>query len=267
MTENKTLRHGSCLCGAVAFETVGPLRPVIACHCGQCRKVSGHYWSATSVPHDRFKLTRDEGLAWFRSSATATRGFCNMCGAALFWQPEGEARLSISPAAFDDDPGVVVGEHIFTEDGGDYYAPEGPPPAKATDGPDRLSCSCLCGAVAFSLPGPAGPVIACHCRQCRKLSGHYSASFDADETQIRWDRRDGLAEFATPGGGRRGFCRDCGSSLWFRAADGAFSVEAGAVDGPTGGRLAEHIFTAFKGSYYILDDGLPQSPGDGLSPA
>ncbi|MBS0563890.1 MAG: GFA family protein [Proteobacteria bacterium] len=147
---------------------------------------------------------------------------------------------------------------MFTEDAGDYYAPEGPPPAAAT-APARLDCSCLCGAAAFSLPGPAGPVTACHCIQCRKLSGHYSASFDADEAQVAWHRRDGMAEYATPGGGRRGYCRECGSSLWFRAADGAFSVEAGAIDGPSGGRLAEHIFTAFKGSYYRIDDGLPQS--------
>lgn len=258
MDENRT-HHGSCLCGAVAFETFGPLRPVIACHCRQCRKVSGHFWAATSVPHERFRLTRSEGLVWFRSSAQARRGFCAQCGATLFWQPEGEARVSISPGAFDDAADLVMGEHIFTEDAGDYYAPVGPPPPAGAA--ERLHCSCLCGAVAFALPGPAGAVTACHCTQCRKLSGHYSASFDAEEAQVQWDRRDALAVYATPGGGQRGFCRDCGSSLWFRAADGAFSVEAGCVDGPTGGRLAEHIFAAFRGGYYPIDDGLPQRPG------
>lgn len=250
---------GSCLCGAVAFETTGPLRPVVACHCTQCRKVSGHYWAATSVQLGDFHLTRTDGLEWFRSSAAATRGFCRDCGATLFWQPEGESRISISPGAFDDDPDLTIGEHIFTADAGDYYAPEGPPPAALPGGPARLHASCLCGGVAFSLPGPAGSVTACHCRQCRKLSGHFAASFDAEESGVAWERTGSLAEYPTPGGGRRGFCRTCGSSLYFRSAKGEFSVEAGAVDGPTGGRLAEHIFVAFKGAYYDLDDGLPAS--------
>ena len=123
----------------------------------------------------------------------------------------------------------------------------------------RLQCGCLCGGASFDLPGPAGDITACHCRQCRKLSGHFSASFDADEAQVTWTRRDTLGEYETPAKGRRGFCTRCGSSLWFRSAKGEFSVEAGAVIGPTGGRLNEHIFTRDKGDYYDLDDGLPQS--------
>ena len=61
-----------------------------------------------------------------------------------------------------------------------------------------------------------------------------------------------------PGGGVRGFCTDCGSGLYFRAADGAFSLEAGAIESPSGGQLARHIFVADKGDYYALTDGLPQ---------
>lgn len=256
------VRHGGCLCGGVRFETTGPLRPVIACHCSQCRKTSGHVWSATSVAHDGFRLTAEATLRWFHSSPTARRGFCRACGASLFWQPAGDDRMSIAPGAFDAPTGLAIGEHIFTGDAGDYYSPEGPPPAPGI-APDRLSCSCLCGAVAFTLPGPAGPVTACHCSQCRRLSGHYAASFDANEATLAWDRRDGLAEYQTAGGGQRGFCTGCGSSLWFRAADGAFSVEAGAVTGPTGGRLAAHVFVADKGDWYALDDGLPQYAGCG----
>ena len=138
-------------------------------------------------------------------------------------------------------------------------APEGPPPAPGGPAPARLACACLCGGSAFDLPGPAGPITACHCLQCRKLSGHYSASFDADETTLVWQRRSTLAEYETPGKGRRGFCQHCGSSLWFRSAAGEFSVEAGCITGPSGGLLAAHIFAACKGDYYRLDDGLPQS--------
>lgn len=251
---------GGCHCGAVAFTATGPLRDVLACHCGQCRRTSGHYWAATSVPLDRFSVTRDDGLVWYRSSTTATRGFCRLCGASLFWKPEGEERMAIAAGAFDGDPPFQLAGHIFTGDAGDYYAPEGPPPAASTP-PGTLQAACLCGGCAFELPAPAGEVTACHCHQCRRLSGHYSASFDTDEAALVWRARRTLAAYRTPGGGTRGFCDGCGASLWFRAADGAFSVEAGVVSAPTGGRLAAHIFTAEKGAYYHIDDGLPRSPG------
>ena len=88
---------GSCACGGVAFAMTGPLRPVIACHCTQCRKTSGHYWTATSVPHDRFRLIRSDTLRWFRSSDTVERGFCAACGASLFWHPFGEGTRYAAP--------------------------------------------------------------------------------------------------------------------------------------------------------------------------
>lgn len=250
--------HGRCLCGGVAFETEGPLRDVWACHCGQCRRMSGHHWAATSVPLDRLRITRNDTLRWYDSSSQARRGFCARCGASLFWKPAGEDRMAIAPGAFDGPTGLRQTRHIHTEDAGDYYSCGGPPPS-VTALPDRLEGSCLCGENRFSLPGPAGEITACHCRQCRKLSGHYSASFDTDEAALVWHRRAAQAEYQTPGGGRRGFCTRCGSSLYFRDASGAFSVEAGSITPPTGGRLAGHIFVADKGDYYEIDDGLPQS--------
>ena len=112
---------GGCLCGAVRFEAVAPLRAFIACHCGQCRKQSGHYTAMTSVPLERFSLTRQDGLGWHRASEAAERGFCRQCGSLLFWKPLDEARISISGGAFDGPTGVAIEKHIFCADKGDYY--------------------------------------------------------------------------------------------------------------------------------------------------
>ncbi len=254
------MHEGACLCGAVTFAAEGPLRDVLVCHCTQCRRSSGHCWAATSVPLERLHVTRDDGLAWYQSSPSACRGFCRTCGASLFWAPLDAPRMAFAAGALSGSTGLVVAAHCFGGDAADYYSPEGPPPA-ASAAPATLQGTCLCGACRFTLPGPAGEITACHCTQCRKLSGHYAASFDAEETMVQWIARDTLAEYVTPGGGRRGFCARCGSSLWFRAADGAFSIEAGAIEGPTGGTLSGHIFVADGGDYYTIDDGLPQSPG------
>ncbi len=246
--------RGSCLCGAVVFEADEPLRQVIACHCTQCRKTSGHYWAATGVPLDRFRLIREDGLRWYQSSPTARRGFCGGCGASLFWEPEGEGRISIAAGALDGETGLTIVSHWHLDYAGDYYTPDAIPGAA-----DILHGGCLCGANQFTLPGPMGEVWACHCTQCRKTSGHFAASFDADETDLHWQRKD-LAEHRSPAGGTRGFCPTCGSSLYFRKGD-EFSVEAGAIANPTSGALARHIFTAEKGDYYTLTDGLPQHSG------
>ena len=113
--------RGACLCGAVAFEVEGPVRDVIVCHCTQCRKWSGHVWAAASVPLDRFRLLSDRGLRWFRASDRASRGFCDRCGSSLFWQPDGEARISFAPGAIDGPTGLATASHIFLAEAGDYY--------------------------------------------------------------------------------------------------------------------------------------------------
>lgn len=249
--------HGSCTCGGVVFSLIGPLRSLVACHCGQCRRTSGHYWTATSVPEDRFDLLRGETLRWFRSSDTAERGFCRRCGASLFWRPFGEGTMHPAPGAFDDPIGLTIAEHIHTDDASDYYSIEGARPAARAGSTDRLDCACLCGKVRFAVPGPAGEITACHCRECRKLSGQYSASFTADEAAVAWHDRSGLATYDSPAGATRGFCNICGSSLWRRAPDGSFRVEAGAVVGPTGGHLARHVQMAQSAGYDASDDGLP----------
>ncbi len=207
---------------------------------------------------DRFRVTSAATLAWYDSSPC--RAAADLLrpprGKPVLEKPAGEDRMAIAAGALDGATGLRLTRHIFTEDAGDYYRPEGPPPDAPAAPADRLD-ACLCGDVAFSLPGPAGRITARHCTQCRKLSGHYSASFDADESTITWHSRQTLGEYETPAKGRRGSCTRCGSSLWFRSAAGEFSVEAGAVTGQTGGRLAEHIFAGSKGDYYDIDDGLP----------
>ena len=116
------MHKGSCLCGDVAFEISGDLRPVLACHCTQCRKTSGHFWAATSAADSTITLTHKAGLKWFRASDTAQRGFCATCGSSLFWKPDGQARTAIAAGAFDTSAGLTLAAHVFVADKGDYYA-------------------------------------------------------------------------------------------------------------------------------------------------
>lgn len=112
--------QGSCLCGSVRFEVHGPLRDSVACHCSQCRKTSGHYWSATQCRREDLHWVQDEGLTWYRSSSGARRGFCRHCGSSLFWQVDGAEHLSIGTGTLDTPTGLRTLGHIHVKDKSDY---------------------------------------------------------------------------------------------------------------------------------------------------
>ncbi|YBV97726.1 GFA family protein [Phyllobacteriaceae bacterium JZ32] len=113
---------GSCLCGAVRFETRGSLRGIIYCHCTQCRKQSGHHYAATNVADDAIFIEGAENITWYRSSEKARRGFCRTCGSVLFWKQDDLDYISIMAGAFDQPTGLHGEKHIYTADKGDYYS-------------------------------------------------------------------------------------------------------------------------------------------------
>ncbi|MDQ2632180.1 MAG: GFA family protein [Pseudomonadota bacterium] len=112
---------GSCLCGAVRFTASGPLRGVIYCHCSQCRKQSGHYYAATNVAIDDLAVEGCEKITWYEASTFAKRGFCSVCGSALFWKRNEADEISVMAGAFEQPSGLKAEAHIFVADKGDYY--------------------------------------------------------------------------------------------------------------------------------------------------
>lgn len=120
--------------------------------------------------------------------------------------------------------------------------------------------SCLCGAVRFTVQGALPAPDACHCRQCRKQSGHFWASTDVPREAVRLEGEEALTWYASSEKVRRGFCSVCGSVLfWDPVGHGTLAIAMGAFDQPTGVTLGKHIFVSQKGDYYQLRDGLPQN--------
>ena len=61
---------------------------------------------------------------------------------------------------------------------------------------------------------------------------------------------------------RRGFCAECGSSLFWDAPDReTISIAAGTIDEPTGLRTTMQIYTADAGDYYEIDPALESFAG------
>jgi hypothetical protein len=116
-----TTHGGGCLCGGVRYEIRGELRGVIACHCAQCRRTSGHYAAMTSAPSANIAMTAADSLRWYQSSSTAERGFCGRCGGNLFWKQAGRDAISITAGTLDVPTQLKIDEHIFVADKSDYY--------------------------------------------------------------------------------------------------------------------------------------------------
>ena len=121
MTTEIKYRTGGCLCGAVKFSVKGQMREVIACHCGQCRKTTGNFFTATNASTDEVTISEDRGLAWYKSSDVAERGFCKLCGSNLFWRAFGSDTISITAGSLDGETGLHIKEHIYVADKPDWY--------------------------------------------------------------------------------------------------------------------------------------------------
>lgn len=126
----------------------------------------------------------------------------------------------------------------------------------------KLNGSCLCGAITFSVKEPLSQSDGCHCSQCRKWSGHYFASADIKRTSLTIEGEDAISWYHSSEKVRRGFCKHCGSSLFFDPINQQkhdwIGVALGAFDDATNCQLSHHIFIEEKGDYYQLNDGVEQ---------
>jgi hypothetical protein len=120
---------------------------------------------------------------------------------------------------------------------------------------------CLCGAVRFEVSGPLVGVTLCHCVECRRWHGHVCAMTAAHQDRLRFVTNQGLRWIDSPESdahARRGFCVECGSSLFWDAPDrDTISISAGTLDPPTGLRVEDQMYVADASDYYEVDPTLP----------
>ena len=124
---------------------------------------------------------------------------------------------------------------------------------------DSRKGSCLCGAVRFEAKGEMTEADACHCTDCRKFSGHFFVSANIKRTNLELEGEEHLTWFALNEKVRRGFCKTCGSSLfWDPLGHDWTAIGLGAFDDPPRTQLVKHIWVSDKPDYYEITDDLPQ---------
>lgn len=83
----QTTLNGSCLCGAVRYETSGDAQRFYHCHCSRCRKSTGTGHASNLFLTDaRLTFTAGEDLVRSYKIPEAkrfTRQFCSHCGSSV----------------------------------------------------------------------------------------------------------------------------------------------------------------------------------------
>jgi hypothetical protein len=112
--------------------------------------------------------------------------------------------------------------------------------------------ACACAAVKFELTGKLRDVVFCHCSRCRRWHGHVGAYTRVKKDTLVMHEQKGLKWHQLAPDTRRGFCGECGSVIFFDAADqgDTIAITAGVLDAPTGLKPLAHIYVGSKGDYY-----------------
>ena len=118
--------HGSCLCGAVAFDAEPSERHCHACHCEMCRRWTGAMLLAVPVPKDALTWRGAENIRVYRSSDWAERAWCDRCGSTLFYRvaAEGPAQGEhfVALGLFDVPDALSLASEIYIDSKPSSYA-------------------------------------------------------------------------------------------------------------------------------------------------
>lgn len=126
---------------------------------------------------------------------------------------------------------------------------------------------CLCGGVRYVVEGAVEPPQICHCRECQRQSGHAWAAITAAVSQVTLSDEGSLGWYRVTAKARRGFCRDCGSFLfWQRIGSDSIDISMGSLDDRDDLRLDAEIFCGERAPY-AAEAGqvraFPKESGDG----
>ena len=111
---------GGCLCGGVRFALEAQPRDVLVCHCSLCRRSGTLAGAYTAVPRQALVFSSQATLAWYIDVNGRRRGFCDACGATLFWSADDRDTVSVSAGALDGRTGLGIERHIFVADAADW---------------------------------------------------------------------------------------------------------------------------------------------------
>jgi hypothetical protein len=114
--------RGSCLCGAIEFEVIGPIRGVGSCHCSKCRKVSGAAGNAQFIVRaGKFNWVKgQEHRVTYRLPDGWGPSRCAICGSPVPDSYDGGQRIWVQAGLMNGPLNTEIVQHIFCDSRADW---------------------------------------------------------------------------------------------------------------------------------------------------
>lgn len=122
--------------------------------------------------------------------------------------------------------------------------------------------SCLCGEVQLLTHLDSHHVAVCHCGLCRTWGG---GPLFAVESQNEVDFRgaEHIAIFSSSEWAERGFCKQCGTHLFYRLKEGGhYAIPVGLLEDNGQWQLEEQIFIEQKPAFYSFSQATRDLTGE-----
>lgn len=112
--------------------------------------------------------------------------------------------------------------------------------------------SCLCGAVRVLVTKSSNSVGVCHCKTCRTWGGGPLFAVDCG-TEVTFSSEDHITVFQSSDWAERGFCRTCGSHLFYRLRqNGHYILPVGLLEDGSAWNFDHQVFIDEKPDFYAF---------------
>lgn len=109
---------------------------------------------------------------------------------------------------------------------------------------------CLCGSVTFVAKDADSSVGACHCTMCRHWGGGPFMEVDCG-SQVQFEGSEFITVYSSSDWAERGFCRKCGSNLFYRLKhNNQHQIPPGLFDEDSGLVFNHQVFVDERPEYY-----------------
>lgn len=109
---------------------------------------------------------------------------------------------------------------------------------------------CLCGAVQITATPNGNQFGACHCSLCRKWGGGPLLAVECED-RVSFEGESNISTYASSEWAERGFCKTCGTHLFYRLRGQAFhAIPLGVFDDTQPWEFTAQIFIDSKPPHY-----------------
>lgn len=111
---------------------------------------------------------------------------------------------------------------------------------------------CLCGGVQITAKSASDSVGACHCGSCRRWSGGPFMEIECG-TDVLFEGEEHISIFNSSAWAERGFCRECGTHLFYRLKEsGEHMMPVGLFEDSDGLSFTSQVFVDERPDYYLF---------------